>query len=257
MLAEERRQRLVEIVATKGFVTLGELTAELTASESTIRRDLEALDRAGALRRTHGGALTASDGASVPAFEDRGRICLDEKRAIGAAAARLVGDGETVLLDGGTTTFEVARHLAGRSVQVVTNSLPIANLLAGDRRVDLTIVGGYVYPRTGVAVGPLASQFLASVRARRLIMSVAGVTERGFYNSNALLVEAELQMMQVVDEVVVVADYTKFGLQSLAFLSELGRVHRVVSDAKLGVDYRRMMQQAGLDLIIASEGGGQ
>jgi DeoR/GlpR family transcriptional regulator of sugar metabolism len=255
MLVEERRRRLVEIVASKGFVTLNQLAKEFKASESTIRRDLEALDQAGSLRRTHGGALIAAEASSIPAFEDRSRLCVEEKRSIGAAAASLVLDGETVLLDGGTTTFEVARQLAGRSVQVVTNSLPIANLLAGDRRVDLTIVGGYVYPRTGVAVGQLASQFLSSVRARRLMMSVAGVTERGFFNSNTLLVEAELQMMRVVDEIIVVADHSKFGLQSLAYLCELGRVHRVVTNSKLGPEHRRMVQEAGLDLIIAPEVG--
>jgi DeoR/GlpR family transcriptional regulator of sugar metabolism len=249
MLAEERRYRITELICAKGFVSLTQLARELRASESTIRRDLEALDRSGVIRRTHGGAMAAAE--SVPAFEDRSRVCVEEKRAIGAAAARLVADGETVLLDGGTTTFEVARHLVGRSIQVITNSLPIANLLAGDRRVDLTMVGGYVYPRTGVAVGRLAAQFLASVRARRLMLSVAGVTERGLFNSNTLLVESEQEMMRVVDEVVVIADHTKFGQQSVAFLCELGRVHRVVSDDRLGADHRRMIQEAKLELIIA------
>jgi DeoR/GlpR family transcriptional regulator of sugar metabolism len=255
MLADARRNNLAQIIARKGFVSLRELADELEASESTIRRDLEALDRTGVIRRTHGGAMASTDAISIPAFEDRSRVCVNEKRWIGRAAAELIADGETVLLDGGTTTFELARQLAGRSVQVVTNSLPIANLLAGDRRVDLTLIGGYVYPRTGVTVGQLAAQFLKSVHARRLILSVAGVTERGFYNSNSLLVEIELQMMQGVDEVVVVADHTKFGLQSLAFLGELGRVQRLVSDAGLGSEHRRMVQKAGLDLIIAAEVG--
>jgi DeoR family fructose operon transcriptional repressor len=253
MLVDERRRSLTQIIAKKGFVSLRELAEELEASESTIRRDLEALDGAGTIRRTHGGAMMATEVVSIPAFEDRSRACASEKRSIGCAAAGLISDGETLLLDGGTTTFELARQIAGRSVQVVTNSLPIANLLAGDRRVDLTLIGGYVYPRTGVTVGQLAVQFLKSLHARRLFLSVAGVTERGFYNSNSLLVDIELQMMQVVDEVVVLADHTKFGLQSLAFLGELGRVHRVVSDAKLAPEHRRMVQKAGLDLIIAAE----
>jgi DeoR/GlpR family transcriptional regulator of sugar metabolism len=214
---------------------------------------LEALDQAGLIRRTHGGAMTASDTVTVPAFEDRGRVCTAEKRTIGAAAAGVIKDGETVLLDGGTTTFEVARCLVGRSVQVVTNSLPIAYLLAGDRRVDLTMVGGYVYPRTGVSVGPLAVQFLTNVRARRLVMSVAGITDRGFFNSNTLLVETQLQMMKAVDEVIVVADHTKFGQHSLAFLCELGRAQRLVSDAAIGEPYRRMVAEAGLDLLVAPE----
>lgn len=253
MAGDERRKRIAETVARRGFVSLAELAAEHGASESTIRRDLEALGQSGSIRRTHGGAMAPNDAISIPAFEDRSRVCATEKKLIGAAVARLIADGETVLLDGGTTTFEVARHLLGRSVQVVTNSLPIAHLLAGDRRVDLTLVGGYVYPRTGVAVGALAAQFLTSVHARRLIMSVAGITERGFFNSNTLLVETELQMMRAVDEVVVVVDHTKFGQQSLAFLCELGRVQRLVVDAGLSESHRRMIEQAGIELIVATE----
>lgn len=253
MIVDERRKKLCDLVGRRGFVSLPDLVAELGASESTVRRDLESLDQAGLIRRTHGGAMAASDTISVPAFEDRGRVCTVEKRRIGAAVARLVQDGETVLLDGGTTTFEVARCLAGRSVQVVTNSLPIAYLLAGDRRVDLTVVGGYVYPRTGVAVGPLAVRFLTGVRARRLVMSVAGITDRGFFNSNTLLVETQLQMMNAVDQVIVVADHTKFGQQSLAFLCELGRAHRLVSDAAIGETHRRMIAEAGLDLLVTEE----
>ena len=256
MIAEERRKKLAELITRRGFVSLSELATELKASESTIRRDLEALDQSGTIRRTHGGAMAASDTAPVPAFEDRSRVSAAEKRAIGAVAARLVGDGETVLLDGGTTTFEVARQLLGRSVQVVTNSLPIAHLLAGDRRVDLTMVGGYVYPRTAVAVGPLAGQFLNSVHARRLIMSVAGSTERGFFNSNTLLVETQLQMMRVVDEVIVVADHTKFGQQSLAFLCPLNQVQRLVCDEGLSEEHRRMVRSAGVELIIAQRESG-
>jgi len=254
MIADERRKRICEIVTRQGFMSLAALAVELGVSESTVRRDLEALDGTGVLCRTHGGAMAATDTVSVPAFEDRGRVCAAEKKLIGAAAARRIGDGETVLLDGGTTTFEVARQLVGRTVQVVTNSLPIAYLLAGDRRVDLTLVGGYVYPRTGVAVGPLATQFLSSIRARRLIMSVAGITERGLFNSNALLVETQRTMIRAVDEVVVVADSTKFGQHSLAFLCELSQTQVLIVDAGLGDAHREMVRAAGVELIVAREG---
>jgi DeoR/GlpR family transcriptional regulator of sugar metabolism len=252
MIADERRRKLIELIGRRGFASLSELATELQASESTIRRDLESLDRAGVLRRTHGGALSATDAVSVPAMEDRSRLAASEKRSIAAAAASLLGDGETVLLDGGTTTLEVARRLLGRSLQVVTNSLPIAHLLAGDRKVDLTLIGGYVYPRTAVAVGPLAVEFLKSVHARRLIMSVAGITARGFFNSNTLIVETQLQMIEAVDEVIVVADHTKFGQQSLAFLSALGEADKLVSDAALADEHRRMLHDAGVELILAA-----
>lgn len=253
MIADQRRRRLVELVGRRGFASLAELAEQVGASESTVRRDLEALDQAGVLRRTHGGAMMASDVVSIPAFEDRGRVAAAEKRKIGITAARLIADGDTVLLDGGTTTFEVARNLVGRSVQVVSNSVPIANLLAGDRQVELTLVGGYVYPRTGVAVGPLANQFLANVNAQWLIMSVAGITERGFFNSNGLLVETELHMMRAVREVVVVADHSKFGEPSLAFLCALEQAHRLVTDGGVDEQYRQMVLDRGLELVVAEE----
>lgn len=222
----------------------------LKVSESTVRRDLEQLEQDGVLRRTHGGAVAAEE-TVIPSMEDRSRAAQTEKRAIARAAAGLIQDGETVLLDGGTTTFEVARQLAGRPLQVVTNSLPIGHLLAGDRRIELTMIGGSVHPRTGVALGPVACRCLESLHARRLVMSVAGLNDRGLFNSNALLVETELHMMRAAQEVIVVADHTKFGHQSLALLCELSRVHRVVSDSGLAEPFRDLVRTAGAEIVIA------
>ena len=111
-------------------------------------------------------------------------------------AVKLIEDGDTVLLDGGSTTYEVARLLVGRPLQIVTNSLPVANLFASNANHDLVLVGGYVYPRTGVALGPYANEMLARLNVRRTILSVAGINERGFFNSNLLLVETERAMMR-------------------------------------------------------------
>ena len=135
-----------------------------------------------------------------------------------ARRSKLVEDGDTLLLDGGSTTYEVARLLVGRPLQIVTNSLPVANLFASNANNDLVLVGGYVYPRTGVALGPYANEMLERLNVRRTILSVAGINERGFFNSNLLLVETERAMMRAADEVIVVADSTKFGHQSLAHL---------------------------------------
>lgn len=252
MLADERRNKLAEIILERGFASLADLAAELGASESTIRRDLEALDRQGLVRRTHGGAVAATDAFSIPAFEQRSKIAVEEKRKIAKAALGLIEEGDTLLIDGGTTTYEFARLLTGKAIQVVTNSLPVAALLARDRKVDLTVIGGYVYPRTAVAVGPLALKSLEHVHARRLIMSPAGITELGMFNTNALLVETELKMMNVVDEVIVLADHTKFGQRSLVYLCELQRVHKLVADGRLHPRYRKMIRDAGIELVIAN-----
>src|SRR5207302_6771307 len=136
------------------------------------------------------------------------------------------------------TTYEVAQLLAGRPLQIVTNSLPVANLFAARPNSDLVLVGGYVYPRTGVTLGPYANDTLERLSVRRTILSVAGVTERGFFNSNLLLVEAERAMMRAADEVIVVADSTKFGRQSLALVCGLSEAQHLVVDHEIAQDWR-------------------
>lgn len=253
MLQEERRQKLSEIVSERGFVTLPELVAQMGVSESTVRRDLDFLHDAGRLRRTHGGAIAVSGGGVLPPFEERTQREQTEKVKIAQRMAAIIQDGETVLLDGGTTTLEVARCLLGRALQVVTNSLPIANLLAGSREIDLVLLGGYVYPKTGVALGTIAQQAMKDLHVQRLVMSVGGLTERGLYNGNVLLVETERAMMRSANETTVVADHTKFGREALAFLDDWSGIHRVVVDDAVSKEQLAMVG-AGVDVVIAGAG---
>jgi DeoR/GlpR family transcriptional regulator of sugar metabolism len=254
MLAETRRRHLLELVSRRGFATLEELVKATGVSESTVRRDLEALDQAGAVKRTHGGAVCSGEVRSMPPLEERETAQAAEKRAIGELAAALVEDDETVLLDGGTTTLEVARALAGRPVQVVTNSLPIANLLSTGKTTDLILLGGYVYPRTGVAMGPLAIATMEGIRVAKVIMGVGGIVAEGIFNSNSLLVETERQMMRCAQELVVVADSTKFGKLSLSRLCGLDEVSAVVADVALGEAHRALVRDAGVTLHLATAG---
>src|SRR3954447_11684444 len=254
MLVETRRRHLLELISRQGFATLEELTKRLGVSESTVRRDLEALGVAGSVKRTHGGAVYSGELRSMPAFDDRTQTAVAEKTAIGRAAAALVEDGDTVLLDGGTTTLEVARALQGRRIQVVTNSLPIAQLLASSLSTDLILIGGYVYPRTGVAMGPLAIDAMKGIRVRKAILGAGGIVADGIYNSNLLLVETERQMMACGQEVVIVADHTKFGRLALARLCGLDEVHRLVTDPGLSEEYRAILEEAAVTIHLASPG---
>lgn len=255
MLVEERRNRILELVRARGFASLPELATDLQVSESTIRRDLDFLEENGSARRTHGGVFYTGSAPKLPHFEERQPAQWEKKRAIAAEAARLVEDGDTVLLDGGSTTYEVARLLVGRPLQVVTNSLPVANLFASNSVTDLVLVGGYVYPRTGVSLGPYANEMLSRISVRRTVLSVAGINEQGFYNSNLLLVETERVMMDAADQVIVVADSTKFGRRSLAHLAELRRADYLVVDAEIAPDWRSRLIDKGVNLIVAGEQG--
>ena len=248
-LAEERRQKMAELVSRRGFVPLGDLVSSIGVSESTVRRDLDFLNDAGILRRTHGGAaapagerLGGTDrGAGLTGFDERRQIRSDEKQRIGAAMAALIRDGETVLLDGGTTTYEVAKRLVHRSLQVFTNSIPVANLLSGCPGIELVLVGGVVYPKTGVALGPIATATLEGLHVQRLVMGVAGITAKGLFNGNLLLVETERAMMRCAEETTVVADSGKFGVRGLAYLCGWDGVRRIVTDDGLDPEFRGMV----------------
>jgi DeoR/GlpR family transcriptional regulator of sugar metabolism len=252
VLAEERRQKVLELVSRQGFTSLAELAKAIHKSESTIRRDLDYWDQQGIIKRTHGGAIYVGEGSALPALEERSTSQMEEKQAIARTAAARIHDGDAILLDGGTTTLEVAKLLVGRSLQIVTNSLPIANLFAASRQTDLIILGGYVYPKTGVALGPLTVRMMEDIHVHQTILSVGGITTKGLFNSNLLLAETERQMMRCGGEVVVVADHTKIGRQALAFLCELNAIDTLIIDPQLSPEQRRLIESAGARLILAS-----
>ena len=253
MLVEERRRRVLDLVSQKGFISLNDLARSIRVSESTLRRDLDYWDQQGALKRTHGGAIYVGDGSALPALEERSARQVEEKNAIARTAVARMQDGDAILLDGGTTTLAVARLLIGRPMQIVTNSLPIAQLFASSRETDLIILGGYVYPKTGVALGPLTIRMLPDIHVNQALLSVGGITAKGLFNSNLLLVETQRQIMRCADEVVVVADHTKIGRPALAFLSELKEVDTLIVDSNLKREQRLLLKQSGVRLIVAGE----
>ncbi len=227
---------------------MSQLVELLQTSESTVRRDLESLEGSGAIRRLRGGA--AYCGESLKPFEARAVQSTKEKQDIGRVAAGLVQPDDAILIDGGTTTLEMARCLTGPA-QVVTNSIPIAHLLANQTAIELTMIGGVLFPKTGVALGPIAQQCLAGLHPRRLFMGAGGVTEEGLFNSNQLLVDTERRMIEVAEEVILLVDHTKFGHRSLVPLCRLDAVDHVITDAGLSAEWKQRLEGMGIRLTIA------
>jgi DeoR/GlpR family transcriptional regulator of sugar metabolism len=248
MLLDERRTRVLNFIEKQGFASLGQIVDHFGVSESTARRDVEFLDGISKIQKTRGGA--AYIGESITTFEERTVTALKQKEQIAKAVAEMVQTGEVVLLDGGTTTLEVAKQLIGRSLTVVTNSIPTINLLFNQPGIELITIGGYVYPKTGVALGPVAQAALKSVHARRLIMSIGGITEAGMFNSNSLLVETERQMMESSDEVWVVTDSTKLGRSALAHLAPLDAMDRLITDTGITPEWRERLESSGVEVVI-------
>jgi len=249
--AEERRSRLIDLVRSQGFASFSDLARTLDVSESTIRRDLDHIEDSGAAKRAHGGVFYTGPSPQLPHFDQRQALNLEKKRRIADRAAELIDDGDTVLLDGGSTTYELAQRLVGRPLQIVTNSLPVANLFTASVTADLILIGGYVHTRTGVSLGPYANRMLSELNVRRAVLSVAGLNERGYFNSNLLLVETEQAMIRSADEAIVLADSTKLGQQSLVLMGPLELADKLVIDNEITEDWRSKLMAADVELIVA------
>jgi DeoR/GlpR family transcriptional regulator of sugar metabolism len=260
MLMAERQSRLKDILSQRGMCDLETLAGELGVSQSTVRRDVDQLEQNGVVERTHGGVIWVADKAVVAsrpyAFHHRMSYRVDQKRQIARAAAGLVKPGQTILIDGGTTTFYLAEELLGRPLQIVTNSLPIANIYLNDENVELVLTGGLMYPRSGVLLGPMVDNVLATIHVQTLFLSVAGIHDGAMYNQNMLLVQAERRMMEQAQEVVLLADSAKFGQQALSKLGTLSEVDIVVVDAGLAAVHRQAIEAAGCQLIVAGGSDG-
>lgn len=257
MLIPARRSRLQDILEQRGMSDLDSLARELQVSLSTIRRDIEQLESKGLVSRSHGAVVwkpqDESSASSPYAFDQRMQFQYEAKKQIAREAKKLVQPGDTILLDGGTTAFYLAHELVGMPLQVVTNSLPIADLFVNDERVELLLTGGLVYPRYGVLLGPMTEGFLSTIHARALFMSVAGIHDGQMFNQNLLLVQAERRMMEQAQQIVLLADSGKFGQKALAHLGALSEVDVVVSDSKLSAPSVQAIEKLGVRVHVAPD----
>ena len=231
MIAAHRHKEIVKLLSQKSFCSLPQLADFLHVSLATARRDLNVLQDQGVLKRTHGGAVFLGSQNELPLFADRQSIMARQKKAIGRYAAALVENGDSIIIDGGTTTYEMARQLQNKDIQVVSNSLPVANLFANSRNVQLITTGGLLYPGTGVYLGPQAEETLCSLRVQKAFIGVAGITQEGFHNSNSILVRTQEYMMRAARQVYVLCDHTKFGRNALAYLCNFSRITAIITDS--------------------------
>jgi len=251
MKAAGRQLRIRELLEAEEYVDMAVLREKLGASESSIRRDLIALESTGVLKRVFGGAMAIESRDPQLDFDWLSTRMAEEKRRIGQVAANLIEDGETVILDGGSTVAAVASSLRNHSLHVITNSLPIAELFHDSREIEVILTGGYLYPRLRAMLGPLCEQMLSTVTADVLIMGIGGVTESGFSNSNTMVVGPERKMIEAARRVIVVADHTKFGRSALIHLAPLDVADVVVSDGGLGEEYQAVLREHQVELLLA------
>jgi DeoR/GlpR family transcriptional regulator of sugar metabolism len=217
VFAAERRQLILEMVRANGAVSLRELARVVQTSEVTVRRDVRALEAEGLLDRRHGGAVLPGGLAREPGYPQKTHLCAAEKSAIADVAASLVQEGDAIVVGAGTTTQELARRLARvPGLTVVTNSLLVAQALAHANRVEVVMTGGTLRGSNYALVGSGAEQSLQGLRVARAFVSGSGLTaERGLSTSNMLSASVDRALVQAASEVVVLADHTKIGTDTM------------------------------------------
>ncbi len=254
----ERQRALLALLERQGDVTVEEACRTLRISPATARRDFVELVQRGAAEKTWGGlrrhaALPAGD--MIPSSLREG-FNTREKDAIAATACAMVEDGDVLIIDGGTTTLAMARHLANRSVRILTNSILIAHRIDSLRTAasgaEVFLTGGFLYPGSGLLVGPEAAESIARYHARLAFLSIGGLDALGGTNTNQLVVEGERAMLKSAQRVVVLADHGKWSRQEMvrAFIWE--DIHELITDEAVpeGTDLGQVLVQVAPMILI-------
>ncbi len=256
VLIAERRKRILVAVRTAGMVSIEDLAVRLDTSDVTIRRDVRALAAEGMLRRTRGGAMMAGTLAYEPTYAEKAGLLEDEKRAIAELALDLIKPGDSVVLGPGTTTLSLARLLPRvGELTVVTNSLLVAEALANAPQVEVVVTGGMMRRSIHALVGPGTEQAMRGLRLGIAFMSGNGVNvERGLTTPNLLVAAADQAIAAASSQIVVLADHSKIGFETMCQTVPTERIDILVTDS--GTDPReiRRLTDAGVDVRCAPVG---
>lgn len=261
MHSNEREDIILGLIAAKGFVSFRELESLLDGSPATIRRDLERLASEGKLVRLRGGAKGTGEAeanalapnlhlAGVPFHENIG-LNRSAKEAIGTAAAGLCQPGEGVMIDGGSTTLQMCPHLAGLNLQVLTNSLHIVSALINQAGTRILVPSGAVFPEQSIILSVFGEDGMPRFHAPKLFMGAASIGPQGLMQADIVLVAAERRLIDRADEIIVLADASKFDAPSGNVVCGLEEIDILITDASISQEARSMLVAAGVKVVTA------
>jgi DeoR/GlpR family transcriptional regulator of sugar metabolism len=246
-LPAQRRQEILRAVRA-GATHVSDLAASFGVSEMTVRRDLRVLAREGKLERVRGGAVNPGEAP----FEQTAVERFEAKNRIGAAAATLVEDGQTVMVDIGTTTLQAARHLHGRKITVITSNLAVYEELIGDPAIELVLSGGVVRRNYRSLVGVLAEDSLRQLKADILFLGTSGVDARlDVWDTTMVEVPIKRAMIEAADNVTLLADAEKFAMGGVVRICDAGALDRIVTDGPIPAACRPAVDETGIEVTTA------
>ncbi len=258
MHAAQREAEIARLLNSQGFVSFRQLCDRLEASSATIRRDLERLDAEGLLKRVRGGARlragakpTSSDRLVGAPFEENRFRHAEQKAAIGAAAARLCERGEAIIIDGGTTTFQMCSHLEGLNLQVLTNSLHIVGELLPQPGARVSVPGGAVFREQNIILSPFEDDGINRYHASKLFMGAAAIGPRGLMQADVVLIQAEQKLMDKADRLIVLVDSSKFRASATFVVCALAEIDVVITDSGVAEPDIALLKAHDIEVIIA------
>jgi len=243
MFAEERKAEILQLMESGKPVKVGDLSQRFEVSESTIRRDLQELEKVGLIQRTHGGAISVQSSFEL-SYQEKEIRFYDEKQKIARAAVDLVKDGETVFLDTGTTTLQIAFALRGKTITVATNSMDIAQVFAEDTQVEVIVLGGSLRKNIRSLVGFLTNEMLARLHFDKVFLAANAVDpDLGVTTPNLIEAETKRHMVKAGKEVILVVDHSKLWEKAMCKICSLSEINLLLTDDGLEeADVKRLSQ---------------
>ncbi len=256
MHQSERSEKILEHLESKPYISVTQLSEMLDASEATIRRDLKRLEQSSQVKRLHGGAVREPQRQerqhlSGTPFERNLQVNIEKKRRIAKKAAELCDEGESIIIDGGSTTYFMCPHLRTLDLQILTNSLHIAEDLLTNGRARILLPGGELFREQNIILNPFQNDWIQNHSASTMFMSAQAITAVGLTQADSLIVRAELQLMERAEKLIVLMDSAKFNRAASLVLCPLERIDVVVTDAGVTDDNIEMLEQAGVKVVIA------
>ncbi len=253
MLANQRREKILELIREDGSAKVIKLSKIFKVSEVTIRQDLEKLESEGFILREHGGAFLKDVEDSVRSITLLNQENLEKKQIIGKKASELIESGETIILDSGSTTTEIAKNLTGRkNLTVITNALNIALILGGEPGIELIVTGGEFKPPTLSLTGQKAADFFEDIHVDKLFLATAGISLRSGLTYPSLSdIVVKKAMIDAADTTYLVADSTKIGKNAFASLGALSLIDYIITDPEIAPEHLQLFRDHEIEIIIA------
>ncbi|MGD9929267.1 MAG: DeoR/GlpR family DNA-binding transcription regulator [Mangrovibacterium sp.] len=253
MLPNQRREKILEMIREDGHAKVLQLSKIFKVTEVTIRQDLEKLEKDGFVEREHGGAYLKNIGLNVKNIALQNQENLTEKAAIAQKALEFIHDGDTIILDSGSTTTEIAKLISGfKNLTVITNSLNIALILGADPEINLVLTGGEFKAPTLSLTGQKAADFFNDLHVDKLFLATAGITlKSGLTYPSISDICVKRAMIESANAVYLVADSTKIGKSSFASLGALSLIDYLITDSKIKQEEIEMLQKNDIKMILA------